>query len=464
MKNHRPRGPQLLVGGTAAALLTLALLSASLGPYLNDRITSRPAVFGVYLLWMSAILVAAALAAVLSLRIMFPKKVQEAAAQPHRLPRKVVTPGDEEFLDDGAAAPSLFQPLNLYFAIFLIAFLMGFVFLANVLSSGTLSNIKRVGFDAMSRSQDPQQVLALFEEMSDMQQASDVVHFTRLLPRFYDDPRPGIREAAFHTTAVMARRITISIAVMNQGGEIVRDRGERELLTWLKDDVAPYLRKAARQPDAPAQEILLALAWIIDERNVPLFRELLKSPRTPQEQAVSAAVGLCNIGTVESAEILVDAVPWQTDGQVRSEIFWGIRHSGENLEPVRVTEGEEARILAIVQRLLATLPPMDPRDKCQAIAALAPFEHSGATGDFIRLFQDPASAVDCPRIEIEPLESSPILFVAQQPLRMVILDNLRRMGAGNEEFLSWLGSLELTTLDPQTAEQVTKLRGTLKAR
>jgi hypothetical protein len=347
---------------------------------------------------------------------------------------------------------------TLLYSACLTALLLGLVFLGNRLSQGAMSNITLIQYEAMARSPDRDQVTQLFHEMLDMQQAHDVNHFTRKLPDFYLDSRPGIAAAALHTTAIMARRMNLSIAIMNQTGEVVRDRGERELLLWLRSQLSPALRTHYDGGGQPRDQILLALAWIIDEDNVPLFSHVLAQRGTPPSESAAAAIGLGNIGTPELLEPLIKALPWQADSEVKTAILWAIHTVGDKLDPESPSGGDPFDPLPLLQTLLAQWPPMGLQEKCQTIQALRSFNHVGLTRALIERFEHPSARVTCGRVEIVPLFGTPVLFVPDRPLGMLILETLAQMGQGNDELWSWLQKLPLdgrfTPMEEQTARGI----------
>ncbi len=347
---------------------------------------------------------------------------------------------------------------TLLYSACLTALLLGLVFLGNRLSQGAMSNITLIQYEAMSRSPDPRQVTQLFHEMLDMQQAQDVDHFTRKLPDFYLDSRPGIAAAALHTTAVMARRMNLSVAIMNQTGEVVRDRGERELLLWLRTQVSPTLRLHYDRKGQPRDQILLALAWIIDQDNVPLFSHVLAQRGTPPSESAAAAIGLGNIGTAELLEPLIDALPWQSDLEVKTAILWAIHTIGDKLDPESPASGDPFDPLPLLTKLLDQWPPMGLQERCLSIQAIRSFNHVGLTRALIERFEHSSARAACGRLEIVHLFGTPVLFVPDKPLGMLILETLAQMGQGNDDLRNWLLNLPLdgrfTPMEEQTARGI----------
>ncbi len=443
---------------TALAMGALTAMSLLLGPYLWNQAQGRTLVFFVYLFWMAAMLGAAFVAATLVIHLLFPAAIAQRDNPHRKAPPK---PDDDEFMEpDNNIA--LFQPLSLYYSLFVVLFLLASIGLSNLLSKSALSQFVHIQYEAMSRSKDSQELLNLFQELTEMEQSDEVSHFTRKLPDFYDNADELVRAKAFHTTAVMARRTNISIAILNQNGELANERWEPELLKWFKDDVAPILKTLYKREIEPKSEIVLALAWIIREEDTSFFSTLLSDRKTPPDVASRAATGLGNIATMDAANILVAALP-TLQSEVRLQALWALHVIGDTMKPDMEDEAQGETLLTLCQDILDASRTFEPANRCAALMATRTFQHAGLTKTLIDLFESDWSDIQCPRIEIQPLYGPPRLFVSKDAMRWHILEFLADIGRNNPTLSNWLLTLPPDpTRNPRVTEALTNLKENLQ--
>lgn len=444
---------------SAVAGISLVLLVGSswfLGDYLWNIVDSRTVTFFVYLGWMALVLGSGAGVAALVVRLLFPASFATSTVSGKKGRDQEV----DEFLELKGST-SLFQPVMVYYSIFMVGLSVAAMFLAQELSDGALFKFKMVQQEAMSRSSDPEELLSLFEEIGEMKKPDEVDRFVRKLPSFYDHPVESVRGGAFDVTAVMAQRMNFSVRLLVQGGELLDQRWEPGIVDWLRGDVAPRLKELYEAGVSPRPAILRAMAWIQSHDNATFFQALVRSETTPDAEFTEAAVGLGNLASLEGAELLAAAVE-KRQGRCLLTLFWALRRIGQSVQPDPVDTEQEKRLLTLLEQVVNQFQELDDAALCAAVHAVWTYQHAGVTTALTDLFESPRGELICPRVEIQPPFGPPVALVQEEQLRWLLLNVLADVGVGNPEFKGWVSRMISTgPLDDKTDKGLRQLYGAL---
>ncbi len=427
-----------MVKWSVVAGLSVTLLAGSswfLGDYLWNTVDSRTVAFFVYLAWMALILGSGAGVAALVVRLLFPASFSRTSASGRRnLDQEV-----DEFLELKGST-SLFQPVMVYYSVFMVALSVAAMFLAQQLSDAALFSFKMVQQEAMSRSSNPDELLSLFEEIGEMKKPDEVDRFVRKLPQFYDHSEEAVREGAFQATAVMAQRMNFSVRLLVQGGELLDQRWEPDIVDWLRGSVGPRLKQLYDSGVTPRPGIVRAMAWIQAPDCAPFFSSLVSSRATVDAEFTEAVVGLGNLATLEGAESLAAAVGAR-QGVSRLTLFWALRRIGQSLQPDPADQEQGERILKLLEKVVEQFPHLDDAALCAAVHAVWTYQHAGVTTALTDLFESPRGELVCPRVEIRPPFGPPVALVQEEQLRWLLLNVLADVGVGNPEFKGWVSRM-----------------------
>lgn len=422
--------------GLTAGAVVLALVAGSLflRTWLWDSVASRTTAFFIYMGWMALVLAAAAATAAFAMRLVFPS----AYGKP-RVRKAAEDPESEGFMDLGTSA-SLFQPVSIYYSIAVVILSVAFAFLAQVLSAGALLSFKMVQWEAMSRADDPAQLHALFVDVTEMKRPAEVDRFIRKLPLYFEHPDEEVRADAIQTMAVMAQRMTLSVALLVRDGDILEDRWEPAIVDWLHQEVSPQLKALYARGVTPRPNLVRALAWTQNPGDGPFFTQLARSENAVDGEFIEAVVGLGNLGGLPNAAILVEAA-LQRPGVPRVWALWSLQRIGESLEVDDAEEQMGDEVLALLTPLLEKIPELDDSGLCAAVVAVQAFQHAGTTAVFTQLFESQRGELVCPRIELTLPSGPPLVVVPAEELRWMLLNFLADVGAGNFELTSWIAHM-----------------------
>jgi hypothetical protein len=439
-----------------AAVSLAALVGSSLiiGDYLWYKVAGRTSAFFVYLGWMSLILAAAAGIAGLAVRIFFPGYDSRLSVG-----RPVRRSPEDDFLDIQRTG-AMFQPLTVYYSLFMVAAAVGAMFVAQNISKGALFAFKIVQLEAMSRSGDANELLSLFAEIEELQQPEEVVRFVQKLPLYYEDDRESVREAAFATSEVMAHRMNLSIYVLLQEGQLLESRWEPSLLTWMHDEMAPLLRQLAERGVTPQPAIVAALARIARGEDFPYFLQLIEDPKVVDATFAQAAIGLGNLARFEAAMPLVIAIP-KRNGPAQTRIFWALERIANSLQKDIAQEDQDEQVWALVEKLLALLEEVDDGGRCGAVMVIKSFQHSHSTEPLLKFFDSEKANITCPRVELTEPVGPPRVYIKEDRLRWLLLNVFAEIGAGNGQLRGWLGQALTRSYDEQVMRGIRQLHGQL---
>lgn len=442
----------------ATALICLAALAGAsrfIGDYLWESATGRTTAFFVYLAWMALILGAAAGVAGLMVRLLFPR--YEAAPPARRASREE----DLSLAIDRAGA--VFQPTMIYYSFLFVVAAVGAMFMAQWLSGNALFQFKTVQLEAMSRSDDPEEVKQLFEEIREMRNQDEIEHFVRKLPDFFEHTSEDVRGEAFQTMAAMAHRMNLSVYLLNREGRLLGDRWEPALVTWMHTDVTPHLKELYRKGITPKPGIVQALAWIANMEDLDFFLELAGNPATPDVVFAEAAAGLGNLGRFEGAEVLARAIP-KRKGVALTRLFWALQHIGATIDSDQADEGLDQTILVVLLEVVKQFPALDDASLCAAVQALWKFQHASLTVNLIELFESDRGGMTCPRVDVQDPNGPPVIFVPAEELRWVLLNVLADIGFANAELSAFANRSIARDYGYQVNRGVQQLYGQLQAR
>jgi len=442
-----------VVAGVSIASLVAA--SWFLGDFLWDTVDSRTVTFFVYLGWMALILGSGAGVAALVVRLVFPAFFTAPTSQ---RPKEEA----EKFLELKDSA-SLFQPVMVYYSLFMVALSVAAMFLAQELSRGALFSFKMVQQEAMSRSSDPEVLLSLFGEIGEMKEPDEVDRFVRKLPQFYEHSSEAVREGSFETTAIMAQRMNFSVRLLVQASELLDQRWEPGIVDWLRGEVRSRLRELYHAGVTPRPAIVRALAWVQSPDSADFFSSLVRSADTPDAEFAEAAVGLGNLASLDGAEALAGALG-ERSGSTRLTLFWALRRIGQSVQPDPTDQEQGERILALLEQVVKRFTVLEDAGLCAAVHAVWTYQHAGATTALTELFESKRGELLCPRVEIQPPFGPPVALVQAEQLRWLILNVLADVGVGNPEFKGWVSRMISTReFDERTAGGLRQLYGALAA-
>lgn len=428
--------------------------SVVIGDFLWYQVSGRSAAFFAYLGWMALILAAAAGIAGLAVRIFFP-----GYGTPVYTRGSTRNSPEDDFLEIQRTGAT-FQPLTVYYSLFMVAASIGAMFLAQNLSKGALFEFKVVQLEAMSRSADPEQLKQLFAEVRELQQPEEVVRFVQKLPLFYEDERESVREAAFATTEVMAHRMNLSVYLLQLEGQLLGSRWEPVLLTWMHEEMAPVLRQLAERGVTPQPAIVAALARIARGADFPFFLSLVEAPTVADVTFAQAAIGLGNLARFEAAASLIAAIP-DRKGPAQARIFWALERIANALQKDIGQEDQDEQVWAVVEQLLALLDVLDGAGRCGCVMVIKAFQHSHATGPLLDFFDSERAAITCPRIELTEPVGPPQAYIKEDRLRWLLLNVLAEIGSGNGQLKGWLGQALTETYDERVMQGLRQLHGQL---
>jgi hypothetical protein len=421
-----------LAGGVS--LISLALASLFLGTYLQETVASRTAAFLVYLAWMALILGAAAAVGAAAVRWLFPGGFTTVAAQ-----RDKDGPEADDFMDLKSSV-SLFQPVAIYQSIAVVVFAVAFMFLAQGLSGGALFAFQTIQWEAMSRSNEPEQLAALFRDVEEMKRPQDVERFIKKLPLFFEHPEEAVRADALQTMAVMAQRMTLSVALLVRDGDLLENRWEPAVVQWLHQDVSPQLRALYDKGVTPRPNIVRALAWIQNQEDREFFVQLAQTAKLAEASMMEAAVGLGNLGGLGSGRELVGVALSRTTSS-RIWALWSLQRIGEALEQNASDQELGKSVFNLLMPLLDSLASLDDSSLCGAVVAIKAFQHADTTTSLTELFESERGELVCQRIEMNLPFGPPVVFVPKEQLRWLLLNILADVGGGNAELSVWVSHM-----------------------
>jgi hypothetical protein len=441
----------------AAAICLAALAGGShfVGAYLWESATGRATAFFVYLVWMALILGTAALFAGLMLRLFFPS---HTAARPARRASRE----DDLTLAVGRAG-AMFQPTMVYYSFLVVAAAVGAMFLAQWLSGGALFQFKIVQLEAMSRSDDPEEVKQLFEEIAEMRNQDEIEHFVKKLPDYFEHDREDVRGAAYQIMAAMAHRMNLSVYLLNREGRLLGDRWEPVLVAWMYAEATPRLKELYRKGTTPKLGIVRALAWIANMDDLNFFIEVAGDPATPDVVFTEAAAGLGNLGRFEGAGVLAEAIPMRK-GVALTRLFWALQRIGATVDPDPMDEGLDQAMLDVLLKVVKQFPALDDASLCAAVHALWKFQHASLTVNLIELFESERGGVMCPRVDLKDPNGPAVIFIPAEELRWVLLNVLADIGFGNAELSAFANRSIAKDYGDKVNRGVQQLYGQLQAR
>lgn len=412
-----------------AALLAVgvvALASLAAGHYLWFVVRGRAAAFMLSLGWMALVLGAAGLLAALCMRVFLPRREAPAVR---------AGSGERE-----APTRVLFQPATTWFSIFFIIAAVGTMFLAQRLSDGALFRFRIVTLEAMSRSDDPAELSAFFRQVEKMEQPDDLTRFVQLLPRFFKHPSEEIRRQALGTVATIAHRMNLALFLLTREGQLLGDRWEPEVVSWLGSEVAPHLRQLLAERTTPRPEIIGALARIARSEESDLFLSVLSDPTADDADFIAAAIGLGNLAELAGAKALLAQLP-NRKGEARIRLLWALERIGHTLKPDEQLDERDLgpEVAGLIESLAAQFGALEDGSLCAAVLVIDAFQHVAATAPLIALFDSPRGELICPRLEISEPVGPPLVFVPELALRWLLLNALAEIGAGNRELKRWVG-------------------------
>jgi len=439
------------------AAVSLGILvggSLIVGDYLWYKVSGRSVAFFVYLGWMSLILAAAAGIAGLAVRIFIPSYDSRLNSR-----RPSRTSPEDDFLEIQRTG-AMFQPLTVYYSLFMVAAAVGAMFVAQNVSKGALFAFKVVQLEAMSRSSDAEELKNLFAEVQELQQPEEVVRFVQKLPHYYEDDREAVREAAFATTEVMAHRMNLSIYVLLQEGQLLESRWEPSLLTWMHEEMAPVLRHLVVRGVTPQPAIVAALARLARTKDLSFFLDLVAEQTLPDATFAQAAIGLGNLAQFEAAGPLIAAIPLR-NGPAQARIFWALERIANGLQKDISQEDQEEQVWALVEELLAQLDGLDDGGRCGVVMVIKAFQHSSVTGPLLKFFDSEEAAITCPRVELTEPVGPPQVYIKEDRLRWLLLNVFAEIGSGNGQLRGWLGQALTKSYDEQVMRGLRQLHGQL---
>ena len=456
-KGQKSHGKSHKLRWAAVAVLSFGLLlgsSAVAGDYLWYKVAGCVVAFFVYLGWMALLLAAAAGIAGLAVRIFFPG--YDSRLAPSRPSR---SSPEDDFLEIQRTGAT-FQPLMVYYSLFMVAATVGSMLVAQNISKGALFAFKVVQLEAMSRSADPEELKSLFHEVRELQQPDEVVRFVQKLPLYYEDRRESVREAAYATTEVMAYRMNLSVHLLLQEGQLLDSRWEPSLLTWMHEEMAPVLRHLAERGVTPRPAIVAALARLSRAEDSEFFMRIAEDLTVDDATFAQAAIGLGNLASFEAAAPLIAAIP-ERKGPAQARIFWALERIANNLQKDIAEEDQDEQVWALVDKLLALLDRLDDAGLCGTAMVVKAFQHSHATGPLLKFFDSERAAITCPRVELSEPVGPPQAYIKEDRLRWVLLNVLAEIGSGNGQLRGWLGQALTQTYDEQVMRGLRQLHGQL---
>ncbi len=423
------RSPRLFWSSIALVLLGVVCgVSIWLSDYLWSTSASAGTLLAVYLGWGLGILLAALTTARAADYLLFPSHASFQTVSQHT------------DLDDNLVRKvSVVQASTLIYSLMVVAVLFGVAFAANALSSGALFSSRRVMLEALSRSNSPEDLHSLFAQTREMYLEDETVHFTKLLPTYLDSKDPSVSRDAMESLAIMARRMNLSVAALNEQRTLLGERWEPKLAQWFRLEVAPMLRSRFAAGKPPMLETLKTLVWIADPADLGLFTRIALSEQSPPAMLEQAAIGLGNLGMLEGAEGILHLiqsgpvdVPLATLFFALGNIAGGLRNDPS--DPVTLDE----KVHTFGMRLVEMSKGASPDKLCLLVRTLALLEHQGLTRALTDLFDSPASDIECPRVEFQPPTGISEMLSTNQSLKLLVANALADIAVGNEMLKTWL--------------------------
>jgi len=363
---------------------------------------------------------------------------------------------DAGIASDLRVGKAMLRPDNLIRSGILLIFLVASFLAADRVAKGAFSDMQALMLDTLGRSENPEDVCAFLDSVADMLTRDDLNRYSARLPAYLADQREPVRTCALGTVAVLACRMNVSVTMLSQRDVAANAIWEFRELNDLRELTGDAVRKGL--PSFPAAQ---ALACLGDAADLPLFSAMLKPANTDEEIAGQAALGLAAVGSLDAANILVGSLPARI-GDSRATILWAIASIGRGLGSEPNDDALAQQVLEVISPLLDSLDtarlPSDPASLCGIAAAVAAFEHAGATARLTALFDSAAGETMCPRIEQKFLVGPPQALVTEQELRLLLLNALSDVGENNREMHAWVRRTDLRTdLSPKVANAVRTL-------
>lgn len=423
------KSPRLVWGLLSLLLLgAVVVVSVHLADVLWNTDESAGSILLTYLVWGLVILLASMAAARAIAYLLFPSKagfetVVRGLDQDDQLVRKV----------------SVVQASTLLHSVLVVAVLFGTTLLANYLSNNALFSTRRVMLEALSRSNSSDDLLSLFAQTREMVLEDETIHFTTILPTYFDAADPAVARDAMETAAIMARRMNLALAALNEQRTLLGQRWEPRLLSWFRSELAPILRSRLSAGSPPLVETVKALAWIADPVDLSLFLQLALSADSPGEVREQAAIGLGNLGLLEGADGILALISQSHPDVPQPSLYFALGNiaSGLRNDPGD-PEGLDERVLAFGLKLVELAKGASIQQMCLLVRTLALLEHQGLTNELTVLFDSPASDVECPRVEYSPPTGAPVLLSTRESLHLVLANALADIAVNNETLLKWL--------------------------
>lgn len=439
-----------------AAVCAAALAGAShfLGDYLWFDVAGRSAAFFIYLVWMALILATAAGFTGFLVRLLFPHVASAEGGNRTPLTK------EEEFLDIERSS-GLFQPVAMYFSFIFVAVAIGAMFAAQALSGGALFSFKIVQLEAMSRSDDAEELDILLTEIEGMQLPDEVQRFVPKLPQYFEYSDESVRASAFRTTSVIGHRMNLSVVLLINEGALLEDRWEPQVVEELHANVSPALRALYQQGVTPKPAIVRAMAWVVNPADLEFLMSLVSDPATPEAEFKEAALGLGNLGMFEGARPLVEAIPHRKSSAL-IPVFRSLQRIGETVHGDPGDEGIDAAILALLNAVIDSFGRLDEASLCASVLAIGAFQHSGVTEPLIELFESERGGLTCPRVELQEPFGPPVVFVKSVGLRWTLLNLFADIAKENAELKAWVNrAVAYGNYDAETRRGLSQLHGQL---
>ncbi len=348
--------------------------------------------------------------------------------------------------DDAPLEPGGIKKYTVHFSLILTALIAGNVFLGNILSSHALTNLKRIHYETVLRSDGRDSRLEVIGIIADMRQPEETTDFALRLVGLLDDGDAEVAVAAADGLAHIARRMRLSMETLAERKE--PQRWERDLYQKLRRVAAEPLRKQFRQGSAAMKRATAgALGALEEEDAVDLFVLQLGRPQCDAATAEAIIVALGDMRSLFGLDPLVSVLAGDYPAAAQVKASWALGEIMASFEPQRPRShpladqeltrepyGIEKAVTYLGQRLFTL---SDARVRCALVSGIRRFRDARFVRPLLDLFERADSTYECPREELARRHGAPELLSRPESIRMKVLDALAAMAVGNAEVRAW---------------------------
>lgn len=423
------------IGITAAAALLFSS-SYAISRYIQNSSTSVGLDLVLITAAMTVLLATSALEALLAANLVLGEDWAgsgQMVTQNHR------QAPDQVFDLEAATRRSRSSPIRTY-ALFVLGFVFINGYLVERVTSGFVGYYRDFGYyNTLMRPGDPVKIRDALATMADAQNERLADYALDLIPPVLASENPAIREAALDAYAIIGRRMSLSVDLLNLENART-DRWEYRLNQGLREHIAPVVYAIAKMPAMTTQaKAVLVLGAFRDVSSIPFLSELLTKKSTEQTLAIAVVTALAEMRDLSAVPPLVTVLRSPViESQLTMVAVFGIGEILGHWRPGLADKEPPAVVTEAVEKLLAMLPEMQGVTQCVAVDALRKIRDSRAATALFRMFESPASDFLCPDVEIAREAMPPFVLSQRERFRIRVLRAISLIAVGNDDVLSWL--------------------------